>query len=169
MDPLGLPFEQFDHYGRFRLAEIVEDKEKTAAARAKNPLSGPTMRMIPFETAGAIEASGDPSIDGPVQDPFELIERLAKSKRVEQVFVRHVFRFFLGRNETLADGPTLQAAHKAYVDSDGSLKALLVSLLGSEPFLCRSGGGAADTKKDAGTAAAKQGQASAPVAASAGR
>ena len=169
MDPLGLPFEQFDHFGRFRIAEIVEDKEKTAAARAKNPLSRPTMRMIPFETAGAIEASGDPSIDGPVQDPFELIERLAKSKRVEQVFVRHVFRFFLGRNETLADGPTLQAAHKAYVDSDGSLKALLVSLLGSEPFLCRSGGGAADTKKDAGTAAAKQGQASAPVAASAGR
>lgn len=145
MDPLGLPFEQYDHYGRFRLAEVVEDAEKTAAARAKNPLSGPTMRMIPFETTGAIEGSGDPSIEGPVQDPFELIERLAKSKRVEQVFVRHVFRFFLGRNETLADGPTLQAAHKAYADSDGSLKALLVSLLSSEPFRCRTGGGKVDT------------------------
>lgn len=154
MDPLGLPFEQFDHFARFRIAEIVEDKEATAAARAKNPLSGPTMRMIPFETTGVIEASGDPSIDGPVQDPFELIERLAKSKRVEQVFVRHVFRFFLGRNETLADGPTLQAAHKAYVDSDGSLKALLVSLLSSDPFLCRTGGGAADGQDGPAAAAA---------------
>lgn len=160
MDPLGLPFEQFDHYGRFRTAEIVRKSEEADVNQ---------VRLIPFETTGAIEASGDPSIDGPVQDPFELIERLAKSKRVEQVFVRHVFRFFLGRNETLADGPTLQAAHKAYVDSDGSLKALLVSLMGSEPFLCRTGGGAADTKKDAGAAAAKQGPASAPVAASAGR
>lgn len=110
--------------------------------------------MIPFETTGVIEASGDPSIDGPVQDPFELIERLAKSKRVEQVFVRHVFRFFLGRNETLADGPTLQAAHKAYVDSDGSLKALLVSLLSSDPFLCRTGGGAADGQDGPAAAAA---------------
>ena len=160
MDPLGLPFEQFDHYGRFRLAEIVEDAEKTAAARAKNPLHSRDVRLIPFETTGAIEASGDPSIDGPVQDPFELIERLAKSKRVEQVFVRHVFRFFLGRNETLADGPTLRAAHEAYVDSDGSLKALLVSLLSSDPFLCRTGGGAAD---------GKDGQAAAPAAASAPR
>jgi hypothetical protein len=138
MDPLGLPFEQFDHFGRFRIAEIVEDKEKTAAARAKNPLSGPTMRMIPFETAGAIEASGDPSIDGPVQDPFELIERLAKSKRVEQVFVRHVFRYFIGRNETLADGPVLVAAHRAYRDSGGSMRALLTALLSSDAFIVRS-------------------------------
>jgi hypothetical protein len=76
-----------------------------------------------------------------------LIEKLARSKRVEQVFVRHVFRFFLGRNETLADGPAIQAAHKAYVDSDGSLKALLVSLLSSEPFICRTGAGPADTDR----------------------
>jgi len=85
MDPLGLPFEQYDHYGRFRTAEVVYD-------------DGQVKRTVPFDTTGAIEASGDPSIDGPVKDPFELIEKLARSKRVEQVFVRHVFRFFLGRN-----------------------------------------------------------------------
>jgi hypothetical protein len=147
MDPLGLPFEQYDHYGRFRTAEVVEDATATAATRAKNLEHPAVMRTIPFETTGAIEASGDPSIDGPVKDPFELIEKLARSKRVEQVFVRHVFRFFLGRNETLADGPAIQAAHKAYVDSDGSLKALLVSLLSSEPFICRTGAGPADTDR----------------------
>jgi len=54
------------------------------------------------------------------------------------VIVRHVFRYFLGRNETLADGPTLVAAHKAYRDSKGSFKALLVSLLSSESFLYRT-------------------------------
>ena len=52
--------------------------------------------------------------------------------------MRHVFRYFLGRNETLADGPTLVAAHKAYRESNGSFRALLVSLLSSESFLIRT-------------------------------
>ena len=139
MDPLGLPFEQFDHFGRYREQEIVVDKEKDDAMRAKNPTRKVrAMKLVPFDTTGAIEDSGDPELDGPVKGPLELIEKLSKSQRVEQVFVRHVFRYFLGRNETLADGPTLVAAHKAYRDSGGSLKALLVSLLSSESFLYRT-------------------------------
>ncbi|MFT5041120.1 MAG: hypothetical protein ACI8TX_002092 [Hyphomicrobiaceae bacterium] len=138
MDPLGLPFEQFDHIGRYRTAEIVVDKEQTDKDRAKNANSRRTMTSMPIDTTGAITDSGDPQLDGPVNGPFELIEKLSKSKRVEQVFVRHVFRYFLGRNETLADGPTLVAAHKAYRESGGSFKALLVSLLSSESFLHRT-------------------------------
>jgi mono/diheme cytochrome c family protein len=139
MDPLGLPFEQFDHFGRYREQEIVVDKEKDDAIRAKNPTRKVrAMKLVPFDTTGAIEDSGDPELDGPVKGPLELIEKLSKSQRVEQVFVRHVFRYFLGRNETLADGPTLVAAHKAYRDSGGSFKALLVSLLSSESFLYRT-------------------------------
>jgi hypothetical protein len=138
VDPLGLPFEQFDHIGRYRTAEIVVDKEKTDKDMAKNAQYPRTMTTIPFDTTGAITESGDPKLDGPVKGPFELIEKLAKSERVEQVFVRHVFRYFVGRNETLADGPTLVAAHNAYRDSGGSLKALLVSLLSSESFLFRT-------------------------------
>jgi len=138
IDPLGLPFEQYDHFGRYRTMEIVVDKEKTDKARAKNPTSGRTMMNIPIDTTGAITASGDPKLDGPVKGPFDLMEKLAQSERVEQVFVRHVFRYFLGRNETLADGPVLVAAHKAYRESNGSFKALLVSLLSSESFLYRT-------------------------------
>ncbi|MEI7823101.1 MAG: DUF1588 domain-containing protein, partial [Verrucomicrobiota bacterium] len=89
VDPLGLPFEQFDHIGRYRTAEIVVDKEKT-----KNGQIPRTMTTIPFDTTGAITESGDPKLDGPVNGPFELIEKLARSERVEQVFVRHVFRYF---------------------------------------------------------------------------
>ena len=58
---------------------------------------------------------------------LEMIDKLSKSERVEQVFVRHVFRFWMGRNETLNDAPVLQAAHKAYRDNDGSMKALITS------------------------------------------
>ncbi|MCA9207688.1 MAG: DUF1588 domain-containing protein, partial [Planctomycetales bacterium] len=100
MDPLGLPFEMFNHAGVHRTTEL--DK--------------------PVDTSGEILNSGDPSIDGKVANAIELIQKLAKSERVEQVFVRHAFRFWMGRNETLNDAPVLQAAHRAYRDSGGSMK-----------------------------------------------
>ena len=133
MDPLGFPFEQYDHFGRYRTVEIVVDKEKNKATTGRR-----AMTSVPIDTTGAITDSGDPKLDGEVKGPFDLMEKLARSERVEQVFVRHVFRYYLGRNETLSDGPTLVAAHKAYRDSGGSFKALLVSLLSSEPFLHRA-------------------------------
>ncbi len=132
-DPLGFPFEQYDHFGRYREKEIVVDKEKNKATTGRR-----TMTSLPIDTTGAITDSGDPKLDGEVKGPFDLIERLAQSERVEQVFVRHVFRYYLGRNETLADGPTLVVAHKAYRDSNGSFRALLVSLLSSDSFLYRT-------------------------------
>jgi len=118
MDPLGLPFEMYNHAGLFRTTEL--DK--------------------PVDTSGEIIDSGDPALDGPVKNAIELIEKLSTSERVEQVFVRHAFRFWMGRNETLNDGPVLQAAHKAYRESGGSMKALLVSLLTSDAFLYRKVG-----------------------------
>jgi hypothetical protein len=116
MDPLGLPFEMYNHAGLCRTTE----------------------RGQPVDTTGEIIDSGDPALDGPVRDALELIERVAGSERVEQVFVRHAFRFWMGRNETLHDRPVLQAAHRAYAESGGSMKALLLSLLTSDAFLYRT-------------------------------
>ncbi len=116
MDPLGLPFEMFNHAGLYRTTELEK----------------------PVETSGAVIDSGDPTLDGPVSNALELIDRLANSQRAEQVFVRHAFRFWMGRNETLNDAPVLQAAHRAYRENGGSMKALLTSLLTSDAFLYRS-------------------------------
>lgn len=116
MDPLGLPFEMYDHFGRYRETEL--DK--------------------PVDTSGYLTGTGDPKLDGPVKTAVEMIDRLAASKRVEQVFVRHVFRYFIGRNETLNDGPTLVQAHRAYAESGGSMQTLLASLLTSPAFLERA-------------------------------
>ncbi|MBL8798485.1 MAG: DUF1588 domain-containing protein [Planctomycetia bacterium] len=115
MDPLGLPFEMFDHFGRHRTQELRQ----------------------PVNTSGAIIASGDAALDGPVKDAVAMIRKLAESERVHQVFVRHAFRYWLGRNETADDAPTLQAAYRAYRDSDGSMNALIVSLLSSDSFVYR--------------------------------
>ena len=116
MDPLGLPFEMYNHAGLYRTTEF--DK--------------------PVDTSGEIVDSGDPSLDGPVKNALEMIEKLANSQRVEQVFIRHAFRFWMGRNETLHDRPVLLAAHKAYRESEGSMKALIHSLVTSDEFLYRS-------------------------------
>jgi len=116
MNPLGLPFELYDHYGRFRFNELEK----------------------PVDTTSKIFNTGIPGMDGDIKNPFELIERLANSTHCEQVFTRYIFRFFMGRNETLGDARTLQEAHKAYVENDGSMKALVVSLLSSDSFIYRA-------------------------------
>ena len=94
--------------------------------------------MAALDTTGLVAFSGDPQLDGPVADPLDMLRRLVTSDRVRQVVIRHVFRFFMGRNETPGDAPSLQAADRAYVESGGSLRAVVVSLLSSESFLCRT-------------------------------
>lgn len=139
MDQLGLPFENFDHYGRLTTAEQVLDLDATAKNVDKKgkPL-GEVFKGVPLDTTGLIALTGDAKLDGPVKSPHELITRIANSDRSRQVWIRHVFRYYLGRNETLADAATLQAADRAYVESGGSYKALLVSLLTSDSFLKRN-------------------------------
>jgi hypothetical protein len=119
MDPLGLPFEMYNQLG------IVRDTDP------RNNFGQPV------DTSGEIILSGDPALDGPVTNPIELIKKLAASERVNQVFVRHVFRYWIGRNETINDALILRDAYKAYRDSGGSMKALLTSLLTSDAFLYR--------------------------------
>jgi len=115
MDPLGLTFEMYNHAGIYRTHELGE----------------------PVDTSGEIIDSGVPELNGPVKDAHELINRLASSEHVEQVFVRHAFRFWMGRNETIHDRQVLQDAHKAYKGSGGSMNALITSLVTSDAFLYR--------------------------------
>jgi mono/diheme cytochrome c family protein len=115
MNRVGLPFEQYDHYGRFRTEELGQ----------------------PVDATGGFEHTLDPKLQGDVTNPVEFVRKMADSEIVEQVFVRHCFRYWLGRNETPGDANSLQTAHNAYRESGGSMKALIVSLLTSESFLYR--------------------------------
>jgi hypothetical protein len=148
IDDLGFPFEAFDHFGRPREHEITFDVEAAATNRAnaarkyeegeKRPERLPEYHQRPLDTAGNVFASGDPKLDSPVEDAAEMIRRLAESERGRQVFIRYVFRYFMGRNETVGDAATLQEADRIYVESGGSFKELVVSLLTSEAFLYRT-------------------------------
>ena len=120
MDSLGLAFESYDDFGRFR-------KEEQSGDKKKHPVDG----------SGTIVASGDPALDGDFKDVRELMNKLALSPRVRQSFIRQTFRYWMGRNETLNDSPVLIAADRAYLENGGSFKELLVSLLISDAFLYR--------------------------------
>jgi hypothetical protein len=139
MDELGLPFENFDHYGRFRTTETVLDVTATQKNVDKTGKSlGDVQTEAPLVTTGLIARSGVTELDGPVADPRELVLKLAESDRARQAFIRHAFRYFLGRNESLADARTLQTADRAYVESGGSFRALVQSLLTSDSHLFRN-------------------------------
>ena len=127
MEPLSLPFEAYNDFGQFRSAEGLG---KTKALQ--KPKS-----TAPVVTSGQIIDSGDESIDGNVEDVHDLMARLANSPRVRQSFVRHAFRYWMSRNETYADSPTLINADREYSENDGSFKQMVMSLLTSDSFLYR--------------------------------
>jgi mono/diheme cytochrome c family protein len=137
MNDLGLPFEQFDYLGRSRAAEPVADLAAPKLPPKKGPATLTPLKDVPLDRTGKIAFSGVPGLDGPVAGAAEMVRKIAATDRARQVFVRHAFRFWMGRNETLADAPTLLAADRAYVESGGSLRALLTSLLTSDAFLYR--------------------------------
>lgn len=141
MNPLGLPFEIYDDFGRFRTEESLEHPDNLVK---KMPDKGSVQadlrdiyKTLPVHAAGRLEGTGDPSLDGDVRDAIDLVDRLGKSTRVRQSIIRHAFRFFMGRNELLSDSKTLIDADRAYVESGGSFDAVIVSLLTSDSFIYR--------------------------------
>ena len=124
-----------DHWRRIN----DEEQQKIIAnlQRQIAELKPPVAEAKPVDSRGSLAGTGDPKLDGPVTDAIDLVHRLAKSDRARQSFIRHAFRYWMGRNETLNDSPTLIAADRAYVESGGSFKAMLVSLLTSDSFLYR--------------------------------
>jgi len=142
MDPLGFPFESYDDFGRFRKEESLEHPENliTEAKRGETNEFGaslPVYKTLPVDPRGVLVGTDDVSLDGDVDDAFDLIDRLASSDKVRQSIIRYAFRYFLGRNETLSDSKTLMDAEKAYVDSNGSFDEVIVSLLTSDSFIYR--------------------------------
>jgi len=134
MNPLGLPFEMYDDFGRFRKDESIESPENVIG---KINTFFNQYKTLPVDAKGSLQGTGNPSLDGNVRDALDLIDRLSKSDRVRQSIIRHAFRFYMGRNEMLSDSQTLINADKAYTSSGGSFKSVILSLLTSDSFIYR--------------------------------
>jgi len=117
MDPLGLPLEQFDHFGRKR--EMEQGR--------------------PVEVHGFLRWSrGDFAEAGEVSDPFQMAERLADSRTVEHCFMQHAFEYWIGRKPTGGDARAIEAARRAYTDSGGDFDAAMKAILTSDVYLLRT-------------------------------
>ncbi|QSQ28604.1 DUF1588 domain-containing protein [Pyxidicoccus parkwayensis] len=120
MNPLGYPFEIYNHAGYLR----TRDHAANGGWMAPNGQS--TLSNMP-----------DPGLDGPVRDAVELSEKLAASGHVKRCFIRHAFRYFMGRDENRSDACTLARMEQAYDDHQGSFKALLSALMTSDTWTTR--------------------------------
>lgn len=141
MNPLGYAFECYDDFGRFRTEESLEYPDMLVEKRPDTWTlltdTRDVYKTLPVNAKGYLRGTGDPSLDGEVANALDLVDRLARSRKVRQSILRHAFRYFMGRNETLSDSKTLIDAEQAYVDSDGSFDAVIVSLLTSDSFIYR--------------------------------
>ena len=137
---MGEAFEVFDDWGRYRTHHFFDENEKLYLRRDgqfDRKLQNGELVTRPVDASSEISLTIAPELNGEVKDAVELMHRLGHSARVRQSFIRHLFRYFMGRNEMLSDSKTLIEAEKAYLSSGGSFKALVVSLLSSDSFLYR--------------------------------
>jgi len=120
MNSLGYPFEIYNHAGFVRAYD-----------------HGPGMTQIPPSGMSMISLAPDPMLVGPVRDAVELSERIAGSRVARRCFIRHAFRYFMGRSETEADACTL-ASMEASLDGDGSFFSMVETLVASDTFQMRT-------------------------------
>ena len=90
MNPLGLPFEIYDDFGRFRTQEKLEHPDNETAI---TPISQGALvyKTKTLNSEGELQGTGDPRLDGEVKDALEMISKLVQSKRVRQSIIRLLF------------------------------------------------------------------------------
>ncbi len=115
MNPLGYPFEIYNHAGYLR----VED-------HGAEPDGSAHLINMP-----------DPALEGPVRDAIEMSEKFADSRYVKRCFIRQTFRYFVGREELQRDACTLVEMEDAYDQSSGSFAEMLIALFQSDSFQYR--------------------------------
>ena len=114
MNPLGNAFEIYNHAGILR----VDDHG-----------FGPNGTTV-------VDNAPDPALNRAYDSPMALSEALSSSSHARRCFVRHAFRYFAGRNETLGDRCTLASMEDAF--TGGSFTELLKAFAQSDAFRYRS-------------------------------
>lgn len=110
IDGLGFGLESYDGIGRFRTLD----------------------RGVPVDASGEVTHTRD--IDGPYMGGPELALRLAESAEVRDCAPTQWLRFALGRREQADDTCSLVALQRAFADSGGDLRELVVALTQTDAF-----------------------------------
>ncbi len=114
MNPLGYPFEMYDHAGFLRETDHGHAPDGTTT----------------------ITNAPDPELNRAFQNAVEFSQAIADSPHAKRCFIRQAFRYFTGRDETLQDACTLAAMENAL--SSGSFVDMLTVLVESDTFQYRT-------------------------------
>ncbi|MFO0595191.1 MAG: DUF1588 domain-containing protein [Myxococcaceae bacterium] len=120
MNPLGAPFEIYNHAGYLRVLDHAPDG-------GWKPPDGTTV----------LSGLPDPALNGPVTDAVDFTTKLAGSDHVKRCFVRQAFRYFMGRAENRTDACTLAQMESAYDSSQGSFFSMVSALMQSDTWKTR--------------------------------
>ena len=110
VDGLGFGLENYDAVGAWRTMD----------------------QGVPVNASGDVTSTVD--IDGPFTGGAELANTLASSAQVRDCAPTQAVRFAWGRRETPDDACSVAAVQKAFADSDGNLKELMVKLTLTDTF-----------------------------------
>lgn len=127
MNALGYPFEMYNHAG------FVRGWDHDPAG-APPDYQGAVDATTTLTTDNAIPDEG---LLGDYDDAVDMMERFADSSYVKRCFIRHTFRYFAGRDETVADACTLAQMEQTY-DDTGSFVTMLATLMASDTFTHRT-------------------------------
>ena len=120
------------------VSEVEQVLDLEATAKNVDPKNGKNrgkvLKDITVDATGGFEFTLDPALTGDVKNGIEFIHKMANSEVVEQVFIRHAFRYWLGRNETLGRCPIAPTCSSRVSGKTGKHNALLVSLLPATRF-----------------------------------
>jgi hypothetical protein len=115
MNTLGFPFEVYNHAGYYRATDHGSAPDGSAT----------------------IDNAPDPLLNTTVNHAVDLADLLSQSDHTKRCFVRQTFRYFMGRDETLADACVLSEMETSLNDSGGSFLTMLKALVTSDAFLYR--------------------------------
>lgn len=121
IDPLGLPFENYDAVGLYRASEKWTDPNTNVTYDT------------PIDASGAV-----PGVQGTAANGAELAQKLAASDKVQACFASHWMHFAYGRSLEEVDGCNQQSIQNAFRSSGYNVKQLLLALTQSDAFLYRS-------------------------------
>jgi len=130
VDTIGFGLEKFDADGKYR------DKEKVVIYPSfdeiqKKIKTKPTEYQLNLDTAAFIK--GIPHSE--FSTPRELGRVLASEPACQKCIVKQLFRYALGRPETAADQPEIDAAMETFRNSQFRFQRLIIAIVTSKQFL----------------------------------
>jgi hypothetical protein len=130
IDPIGFGLEHYDAIGKYRAKQTVVIFPTVDQLKTK-PRMKPVVHELPVDTTASVR--GIPNSE--FQTPKQLGALLAATPNCQRCVVKQLFRYAMGRPETEADQPAIDASLKAFSESGFHFQNLIISIVESKVFL----------------------------------